>query len=329
MGVPGLNLVGAESRGRLEKVTEADTMTTARRQEVLRPSEIKQMELAKFQESCSEIVPDAIYISSYAVASDLDSLKRHRITHILNMAADICENRFPDMFDYSSYYVRDASSEDISVLFYKTLEWMQAAILHGGRVLVHCREGVSRSATMVIAYLMWSFQLPFKEAHDRIRRVRPICNPNPGFTYHLLELGNRLGNGGRHSSAKARVFRVRPHHPKNPFLLLVPVEKPSKPPLFDPRFGWVVQSSQKIVVWLGSQVPDAEAVENFVRQHVRMMESFEKCKFTVTVMQEGKETSLLWQMLELPTAPSGIGAVSLAVYDADYEVMRAAVKARR
>ncbi|CAK0893587.1 unnamed protein product, partial [Prorocentrum cordatum] len=94
---------------------------------LMRPSELKQMELMKYQEQCSEIVPKQVYISSYVVACNLAILQRHEITHILNLAADVCESRFQDKFKYATYYCKDVSSEDISMLFYRTLEWMQVA----------------------------------------------------------------------------------------------------------------------------------------------------------------------------------------------------------
>jgi protein-tyrosine phosphatase len=316
-------MMGAASR--LDDVTGED------KRHMLRPSELKQMELQKYHDVCSEIVPKQVYVSSYKVASDLAVLQRHGITHILNLAADICDNRFPDKFFYSTYYVKDASGEDISMLFYRTLEWMQASLLSGGRVLVHCREGVSRSATMVIAYLMWANNMPFKEAQEVIRSVRPICNPNPGFTYHLLELGKRLGTGtpGRPTSGpQTMLFRVRPHHPQNPFLLLEPSQKPQSPPVFDPRFGWVVRCDKQLVLWLGSQVPDVEAVQATVLQHAQYYETFEKSKYNVTIMQEGQETPVLWQTLGLPPVQKGKPALALAavrpIFDQDYEVTRRA-----
>jgi protein-tyrosine phosphatase len=312
-----------------DAVSRLDDLTGEDKRHMLRPSELKQMELKKYTEQCSEIVPKQIYISSFTVANDLALLQRNEVTHILNLAADICENRFPDKFIYATYYVKDSSGEDISMLFYRTLEWIQAALHAGGRVLVHCKEGVSRSATMVIAYLMWTNHLSFKEAHEIVRRVRPICNPNPGFTFHLLELGKKLGTGtpGRPiGGPQVLLSRVRPHHPKNPFLLLEP-QKPQPPPLFDPRFGWVVRCDKQLVLWLGSQVPDVEAVQATVLQHAQFFETFEKNKYNVTIVQEGQETPVLWQALGLPAVQKGKPAPALAAvrpaFDADYEVTRA------
>merc|ERR1719319_1496026 len=55
----------------------------------------------------------------------------------------------------------------------------------GGAVLAHCAGGVSRSATIVIAYLMWKFSLPFKEAIELCQTRRQRINPNRGFRAEL------------------------------------------------------------------------------------------------------------------------------------------------
>jgi len=294
----------------------------------------KQWQLRHYRQVCSEVIPGALFISSFQVASELETLQRHKITHIVNTAADVCENRFPEHFSYLTYYLKDTNNEDISLLFYRTLEWIQAAIVSGGKVLVHCREGVSRSATMVIAYLMWRGTLSFEAAHERIRKVRPICNPNTGFTFQLLLLGRKLGGPGSASAQPSpssgapdmpQLFRVAPHHPREPFLLLMQVEKTAAWPVFDPRFGWVVQSGTQLHLWIGSQVPDADAVKAAVSQHAQRLEAFENCRCTVNVTWEGEDCPQLWQVLGMPSAPAdpSIIAVVRPDFNSEFEIMKA------
>jgi len=294
----------------------------------------KALQLKQYRQACSEVVPKEVYLGGYQVAGDLECLRRNRITHIVNMAADVCDSAFPEHFSYITYYLKDTNSEDISPLFYRTLEWMQSAIDAGGRILVHCREGVSRSATMAIAYLMWRFKISFEAAHERLRKARPICNPNTGFTCQLLVLGKRLGisNAGQQAALAGSpdrpvLFRVAPHHPKEPFLLLAPADWPQSWPQLDPRFGWAVQRGARLLLWLGSQVPDPAAAEAAVHQQARWVEVFEQRSLTVTVMAEGEELPQFWQALAAapcgaPAAGCGIAAMSTA-FDADHEVLRA------
>ncbi|GFH21316.1 uncharacterized protein HaLaN_18592, partial [Haematococcus lacustris] len=54
-----------------------------------------------------------------------------------------------------------------------------------GGVLVHCVAGISRSATLVIAWLMYHHSLSYDEAFRRLHAVRPWVMPNPGFRAQL------------------------------------------------------------------------------------------------------------------------------------------------
>lgn len=55
------------------------------------------------------------------------------------------------------------------------------------RVLVHCAMGMSRSATMVIMYLMRKYELDLNMAFDVVKRHREIIDPNEGFMKKLKE----------------------------------------------------------------------------------------------------------------------------------------------
>lgn len=55
----------------------------------------------------------------------------------------------------------------------------------GGRALVHCRMGLSRSAATVLAYAMKEFGWSLERALRHVRRCRPDVQPNPGFMRQL------------------------------------------------------------------------------------------------------------------------------------------------
>ncbi|OBZ66171.1 Dual specificity protein phosphatase PPS1 [Grifola frondosa] len=67
-------------------------------------------------------------------------------------------------------------------------DWIEKARAEGGKVLVHCRVGVSRSATVTIAYVMKHLSLPLVDAYliVRSRRLSVLIQPNMRLLYNLL-----------------------------------------------------------------------------------------------------------------------------------------------
>ena len=54
-------------------------------------------------------------------------------------------------------------------------------------MLVHCAQGMSRSGTVVVGYLMWKERLSYVTALAHAQRARPVVEPNPGFALQLQD----------------------------------------------------------------------------------------------------------------------------------------------
>eukprot|EP00727_Mastigamoeba_balamuthi_P008720 m51a1_g4470 putative dual specificity (280) ;mRNA; f:241639-243092 len=91
------------------------------------------------------------------------------------------------------YPIIDAPSANIADLFRPTYDDIEAERKAGGRVLVHCAMGVSRSPTVVMAYLMRRFGWTAARAMEHTRRQRSQVRPNRGFVQALLDLEKQLG----------------------------------------------------------------------------------------------------------------------------------------
>ena len=69
----------------------------------------------------------------------------------------------------------------------RVIIYLDDAISSGVSVLVHCLAGVSRSVTIMIAYLICSKRMQLAEAIEHVRRRRPNISPNFNFMGQLLE----------------------------------------------------------------------------------------------------------------------------------------------
>jgi len=124
------------------------------------------------------------FVASVDVASDEAVLQKHDITHILSTTSMKLEY-FPGRFSYEHVPIDDLPSTDITKNFEECFSFINEALLSGGKVLVHCMAGVSRSATIVIAYVMKSKAMDFKQAFDHVKSCRPAICPNEGFLNQL------------------------------------------------------------------------------------------------------------------------------------------------
>lgn len=75
--------------------------------------------------------------------------------------------------------------------FKESSNFIHNALLKGGKVLVHCGEGISRSATLVLAYLMIKCNFTAQESVKQVRRYRSIL-PNFGFLKQICDLNDEL-----------------------------------------------------------------------------------------------------------------------------------------
>lgn len=139
--------------------------------------------MSYFIDNCHEIVPN-LFLGNYLVANDLEYLKVLGITHIINCSVEH-PNYFSNNFNYLYLPLHDDTSENIFIYFNKSFEFIRDCHKKNGKVLVHCHAGVSRSSTIVIAYLMKKYKKPFYKTLKYIQSIRGVVNPNEGFRLQL------------------------------------------------------------------------------------------------------------------------------------------------
>nr|XP_002742360.2 PREDICTED: dual specificity protein phosphatase 1-B-like [Saccoglossus kowalevskii] len=132
-----------------------------------------------------EILP-FIYLGSSYHSSRKDMLDALGITSLLNVSTT-CPNYFPDDYTYKRIPVDDNSSANISAWFLYATDFIDSVKVSDGRVLVHCQAGISRSATICLAYLMRALHYRLDEAFEFVKSRRRLISPNFNFMSQLLK----------------------------------------------------------------------------------------------------------------------------------------------
>ncbi|KAI5934306.1 Dual specificity protein phosphatase 15 [Manis javanica] len=134
----------------------------------------------------TKVLP-GLYLGNFIDAKDPDQLGRNKITHIIS----IHESPQPLLQDitYLRIPVADAPEVPIKKHFKECINFIHCCRLNGGNCLVHCFAGISRSTTIVTAYVMTVTGLGWRDVLEAIKATRPIANPNPGFRQQLEEFG--------------------------------------------------------------------------------------------------------------------------------------------
>ncbi|XP_069467072.1 uncharacterized protein [Ambystoma mexicanum] len=139
-----------------------------------------------------------LYLGNVLAAMDIDNLRALGITHILN-AAHHTKGVHTDAhyyrglpFTYFGLKIFDERNFDISCFFGPALKFIDIGLrTPGGKVLVHCFKGKSRSATLVLAYLMVCQNMTLVDAIRTVSAKRHI-SPNEGFIRDLRNLDRKL-----------------------------------------------------------------------------------------------------------------------------------------
>lgn len=127
-------------------------------------------------------VLQGLFMGSQDVTQDLNLLRTNKITDILSIGIKVDKL---EGFCYHYFNALDLPEFNLLEVFDACFELIDRIINSGGSVYVHCNAGVSRSASVVIAYLMKTENLSYNQAYQYLKTVRPSVNPNPGFRNQL------------------------------------------------------------------------------------------------------------------------------------------------
>ena len=160
----------------------------------------------------ASLISKHIVVGDRASAMDASKLQTLGVTHVLNSCAQL-PNYHPNKFIYmkidvlGATTVRSPSSTFLALTIdcfcsipadnpsvqlithhHKTSQWIKHIESIGGRVLVHCVAGCSRSVTIVLMHLMSCHRVHLRDGWEHIKAHRQQMCPNDGFKIQLAQL---------------------------------------------------------------------------------------------------------------------------------------------
>lgn len=148
-----------------------------------------------------------LYLGSAEAARNTKLLKALNIRAVMTVAEELdIKYEEEDLISHLNVEVRDDGTDRISKFFDDCCDFIAEKRKSGVSVLVHCAAGISRSATIVIAYLMKKKGYSMKGACDLTSSKRGIVMPNPGFLQQLEDYQKKLSIKHKLAYAIAKVF---------------------------------------------------------------------------------------------------------------------------
>eukprot|EP01004_Peranema_trichophorum_P002471 NODE_1526_length_1917_cov_42.138796_g1294_i0.p1 GENE.NODE_1526_length_1917_cov_42.138796_g1294_i0~~NODE_1526_length_1917_cov_42.138796_g1294_i0.p1 ORF type:complete len:210 (-),score=25.63 NODE_1526_length_1917_cov_42.138796_g1294_i0:1195-1824(-) len=122
-----------------------------------------------------EIIPQFLWISGADFAHDFSLLREMDVRHVINTARE-CPDRSKEAeqegLRYMKLDVAEFPDNDVTPMLMKAVKYIDDAKLLGGRVLLHCRKGISRSAALAVVYLVLRAGFNWSDAYTLVKEKR-------------------------------------------------------------------------------------------------------------------------------------------------------------
>lgn len=146
-----------------------------------------------FMHVACNVLDDFLFLGSARSLRRSNLVKEKAISLVINATVDVPH---PDHESSEIECVRipveDKPDAILSVYFDVVSDKIEEARISGKSVLVHCNAGISRSPTLVVAYLMKHKMMTLSDAYSHVKSRRLFVQPKPGFWKQLMEFEHRL-----------------------------------------------------------------------------------------------------------------------------------------
>lgn len=140
----------------------------------------------------SEVLP-SLYLCGACAIVRPETLENLEIKFVVNATVELPDTPLPDEKpQYLRVAIKDSRESNIIEYFDQVADMIEKIRQEDGKSLVHCVAGVSRSVSLILAYLMKYADMSLKNAFHHVRSVRPQVRPNLGFFKQLIEYEQRL-----------------------------------------------------------------------------------------------------------------------------------------
>jgi protein-tyrosine phosphatase len=152
----------------------------------------------------TEVIP-RVYVADLAAAENATVLAHLGITHVLSaMPGTVAVPPIPTLLQSLQLPLHDSPFAELAEHLPRATAFIADALADPqARVLVHCVQGVSRSASVVCAYLIRAYGWTPAQAVQYVKSKRPAAEPNPGFITQLGEYAELLQREQRQQQAGA------------------------------------------------------------------------------------------------------------------------------
>lgn len=169
-----------------------------------------------------------IYLLSIEPINAGEDFSKQGITHVLSVLPGALPPTL-EKYIHQQIEITDEETSNLLETLSAALRFIDLALFpngeaekkHLGAILIHCAQGVSRSVSVVIAYLMYKYKLEYKQALHAVRRKVPEAQPNDGFV-EQLQLFKKMECKVNLSSALYRQFLVAQCLKQDPTGMLLP-----------------------------------------------------------------------------------------------------------
>merc|ERR1712137_87716 len=141
----------------------------------------------------SEVLPFLFVGGAVCSEAQYQELKAKGVKKIVNVSN---VERSPKGFECTFIYADDDQVEQLSRVFEQVADLIDSAEQAGEAVYVHCQRGLSRSPSLVMAYLMLKKGYDLRGAYEYVKEKRANIGPRSNFIAQLCLLEKRLAEQG-------------------------------------------------------------------------------------------------------------------------------------